>query len=116
MKFLKLAKLVQLVLYHLNLHIPIYLRLATQAVRVFRHSHVFFAVVSRAQLLHPLFHMAHAGGAESVASACMFHGNAVIQRDLEERLAVFGLDGLYLAGVVEGDPWQYENYELRIKN
>jgi len=47
--------------------------------------------------------VAHASGAEPVTAAGMLHRNAVIQRDLQECLAVTCFDSFDLAGVVEGD-------------
>lgn len=90
---------------HLDFHIPPDFRLAAEAVRIFHDSHVLLTVIPRAQVLHALAHLAHAGGAETVSATGMFHGNTVIQGNVQECLPFGGLDGPDLTGVVESDAW-----------
>ncbi len=67
---------------HFHFHIAPYFRLTAESVRIINDAHVLFAVVARTQVLHTRFHFAHAGCTETIAAACMFHGNAVIEGDL----------------------------------
>lgn len=92
-----------------------HLTLTTQAIRVFHNAHIFFAVVARAEVFHSFFHLAHAGGAEAVPAAGMLHGDPVIERDLEDDIALRGFYLGYLAVLLdEGNAgqWRIENGKL----
>jgi len=88
---------------NLHFNISLHLCLTTQSLGIIHHTHIFLAVVSRTQVLHPFFHVAHARGAEAVATAGVFHGNPGIQRYLENGVSFFCFHFLYLAVLEESD-------------
>lgn len=67
-------------------------------------SHIFLAVIARAEIPHAIFHLAHACRAKSIPAARVLHGDARIECDLEDRLALRRLDFGDLAVLLdEGD-------------
>lgn len=80
------------------------LTLAAEPLGVIHNAHVFLAVVTGAQVIHPFLHFTHAGSAKAVPAARVLHGDPVIERNMQNDLAIGGFYFGYLAVLLdEGD-------------
>lgn len=77
--------------------------LAAESIRVIRDAHVFFTLVTGAEALHALLDFAHAGGAKTIASARVLHGDTRIECDLENGVAFLRFYDLLLAAYDKPD-------------
>lgn len=78
-----------------------HLALAAKPFRVIHDAHVFFAVVTGAQVLHTLLYLAHTRRTKAVTAAGVFHGDAVIECDMQNDLAIGGFHFGYLAVLLD---------------
>ncbi|OGJ60016.1 hypothetical protein A3D11_00185 [Candidatus Peribacteria bacterium RIFCSPHIGHO2_02_FULL_49_16] len=88
---------------YFNVYFPLllHLRLTSQPPWIACEPHILFPIISGREVFHSLFDGTHAGGAESIASARVFHWNTIIKRDIEDFLPLFCSAGRNLAGEME---------------
>ncbi len=89
--------------FHNNISCSIYACLATKAVWIFSDSHILFPVIAFGAMFHAVLHFAHARCAKAVSPAGMFHGDGIIDGNVQQRFPLFSLNNFLLSIVVEHD-------------